>query len=352
MSTWLLEKIASDEIIEQAYTWLCKARCNSHHNDDIWHLRFYWQTLKGQIQQQLLNGEYYFSPCKAYKVNDEYVGVWSAQDALVLKAMSLVLSENLTPELSEHCYHLKGNGGTKGCVMQVKNAVEDYRFVCRSDVNSYYATIDHQILLKQLSLLIFDQKVMSLITRMLNRLDDVNGELLSVKVGINKGNPLSPFLGAVYLKVMDDFIGEYCRERGLRYYRYMDDWLILCRTRNQLRTVVRLMNRILEDVKQTKHPYKTYIGRIRDEGFDFLGYRIGDKKVNGLGIAWNTWDIHFGKVRQLYERGASKECVAGYVKRWLVWVRSGVEICVEDVVEQVLGSEMACVFEGLFGVYL
>ena len=35
---------------------------------------------------------------------------------------------------------------------------------------------------------------------------------------------------------------------------------------------------------------------------------------------------------QLYERGASEECVAGYVRRWLIWVRSGVEIDLREVV--------------------
>lgn len=37
----LLEIIASDTIINEAFTWLCKRRENVHHNDDIWHLRFH-----------------------------------------------------------------------------------------------------------------------------------------------------------------------------------------------------------------------------------------------------------------------------------------------------------------------
>jgi len=46
----------------------------------------------------------------------------------------------------------------------------------------------------------------------------------------------------------------------------VDDCLIFCETKNQLRTVVKLMNQILEEVKQTKHPYKTFIGRIKKNG--------------------------------------------------------------------------------------
>ncbi len=337
----LLSNIASDAILEDAYRWLCNARKDSHFNNDVWHLRFHWSKTKDHIRQKLLNDEYYFSPCKAYKVNGESVGVWNAEDALVLKAMSLVLTEYLTPQLSEHCYHLKGKGGTKGCVMQIKQEVAQYRFVCRSDVNSYYATVNHQILLKQLREFIPDTDVMLLIERMLSRLDDVDGDLLLADIGINKGNPLSPLLGAVYLKVMDDAVGDYCRRHGLKYYRYMDDWLILCKTRNQLRTVVRLMYVCLEQVEQTVHPFKTFIGKIKETGFDFLGYRIGGCVGGSLGLAWKTWANHFGKIRQLYERGASDGCIAGYVKRWLVWVKGGVVINLEDVVRVGLGSEMA-----------
>ena len=58
----------------------------------------------------------------------------------------------------------------------------------------------------------------------------------------------------------------------------MDDWLILCKTRHQLRVVVRLMNQCLLALKQTKHPFKTYIGKIKANGFDFIGIQDRDKE--------------------------------------------------------------------------
>ena len=87
----------------------------------MWHLRFHWQDLKTQIQAKLLNGTYQFSPCKSYKINDKCIGVWNAQDALVLKAIAIVITKHLSPKLSKNCYHLAGRGGTKACVMKIKN---------------------------------------------------------------------------------------------------------------------------------------------------------------------------------------------------------------------------------------
>ncbi|MCV6639221.1 reverse transcriptase/maturase family protein [Candidatus Albibeggiatoa sp. nov. NOAA] len=266
----------------------------------------------------ILDGSYQFSPCKQY----ENALVWCAQDALVLRAMAQVLSPYLNPQLSQHCFHLAGNGGAKGCVNAVSKMVDDYR--CRSDVNSYYATIDHGILMKQLQALIPCETVLTLLGRMLDRLDDVQGVLHSVEIGISKGNPLSPLLGAVYLPALDQELGQYCEAHG--YGRFMDDWVILCRTRQQLRAAVRIMNRVLDRVKMTKHPYKTFIGRIKESGFDFLGYRIGNRLRQGLDIAWKTWANHQGKLRQLYEQGVSETDIGQYVERWQRWVRSGVEV--------------------------
>ncbi len=307
----LIEQIVAAENLQAAWAWLASRRKRSHHNSDYWHLRHHRQQLEPEIIAAICDGTYQFSPCQQY----EGGLVWCAQDALVLKAMAQVLSPYLNPQLSQHCFHLAGNGGAKDCVNAVHEQVDEYRFVCRSDVNSYYATIDHGILIKQLQALIPSETVLTLLSRMLDRLDDVQGVLHPVEIGISKGNPLSPLLGAVYLQALDEELGQYCAAQGLFYARFMDDWVILCRTRQQLRTGVRIMNRVLDRVKMTKHPYKTFIGRIKESGFDFLGYRIGNRLRAGLDIAWKTWANHQGKLCQLYEQGVSERDIGQYVVR-------------------------------------
>jgi hypothetical protein len=143
----------------------------------------------------------------------------------------------------------------------LKDCVDEYSFVCRSDVNSYYATVDHAILRKQLA------------------------QLISASDSVAHG-------GAV-------------DESGA--------WV----------------------VKMTKHPFKTLIGRrIKESGFDFLGYRIVGGDGGRLRVAWKAWVNHQCRVRLLYEQGASEECIGGYVESWLRWVGSGVSI---DLVEALKG---------------
>ena len=59
-------------------------------------------------------------------------------------------------------------------------------------------------------------------------------------------------MGALYLKPLDDLM----ERLDLPYVRYMDDWVILAKTRWALRRVVQQVNTILDHLKLEKHPDK------------------------------------------------------------------------------------------------
>jgi hypothetical protein len=42
----LIEQVASDHVLNQAYAWLCHSRRQQHHNRDVWWLRFHLVDLK------------------------------------------------------------------------------------------------------------------------------------------------------------------------------------------------------------------------------------------------------------------------------------------------------------------
>ena len=106
---------------------------------------------------------------------------------------------------------------------------------------------------------------------------------------------------------------------GLPYVRYMDDWVVLARTRWALRRVVQQVNTLLDHLKVEKHPDKTFIGRI-DRGFGFLGYR---SVAEGLRLAAQTKQRCVERATRLYEQGAAAGRIGEYVRHWLTWVRSG-----------------------------
>ena len=78
-------------------------------------------------------------------------------DSLVLKAIAIVLTKHMAPNLSSKCCHLAGNGGAKAAVREVVEKLPENQFVFRTDVKSYYASIDHDVLFSQLKELIDDR---------------------------------------------------------------------------------------------------------------------------------------------------------------------------------------------------
>jgi len=81
----------------------------------------------------------------------------------------LALVLGLYLPVSRRCSHIKSHGGAKYAVREVRNNLPDNRFVLRTDVKSYYASIDHLMLPDQLAFHIKDRRVLNLIGQYLRR---------------------------------------------------------------------------------------------------------------------------------------------------------------------------------------
>jgi RNA-directed DNA polymerase len=312
----MMEEIASDEVIEQAYDWLCKRRRDYSANNDVWDVRWRWETIKPQLQADLLAGAYRLSPVRRFQGQETTTELWSSLDALVLKALAIVLSRHLRPHLSERCYHLAGNGGAKAAVRAVHEHLKSNTFVFRTDIKSYYGSINHYILYNMLRNHVSDQRVLNLLSQYLHRTVCEDGVYQHIKRGLPLGCPLSPLMGALYLKPLDDRMAE----TGLFYARFMDDWVILSPTRWKLRRAIKVVNKTLAELKVKKHPDKTLIGRI-SRCFDFLGYRFSP---SCLSLATKTIRNFLGRITRLYERGADAVRIGQYARRWWRWALAGV----------------------------
>ena len=107
--------------------------------------------------------------------------------------------------------------------------------------------------------------------------------------------------------------------------RYMDDILVLTRTRSQLRGAVRTLNQVFNRLKLSQAPDKTFIGRIT-RGFDFLGCQFSTERLR---VAAKTIEKHAARWHRLYEQQKRKTAPAGaavldaYVLRWQRWCKAG-----------------------------
>ncbi len=234
----------------------------------------------------------------------------------MLQAAAIVLAAHWLPDFSTHCHHLEGRGGANAAVRFVHEHLAAHTFVSRTDVNSYYASIDHDILLGLLEEAVPDRRVLDLLRQYVRRTIYDGGLYEDVERGISLGCPLSPLVGAIYLKLLDERV----EATGLPYARFMDDWVILASTRWKLRAAIRLVNQTLAELHVEQHPDKTFIGRI-SRGFDFLGYAFTPA---GLDAAPQAVERCIERVSRLYEQGVDLIHIGTHVRRWLRWIRSGI----------------------------
>jgi hypothetical protein len=103
--------IAANETLNAAFKWLCHRRQKQQHNADIWDLRWRWPEEKIRIQQLIRQGEYRLSALDWFLGEEgDLIELYSARDALVLKALTLTLTPALLRHLSPSCSHVKGHG--------------------------------------------------------------------------------------------------------------------------------------------------------------------------------------------------------------------------------------------------
>ena len=240
---------------------------------------------------------------------------WSPDTSGLLKHVKTVLYDQLKPHLSRRCSHIKGHGGVKLSVRYSQRLCNHFSYVARFDVKSYYSSMDHQIILDLLRQYQVTPAVISIVSEYLSLPDhNKSGK------GMVAGGAISPLIGALYLMPLDKLMEELQATIGIRYQRYMDDYVIFAPTRHKLRKAIKLMYAMLDDLKVEVHPKKRFIGTTR-RGFDFLGYWLEPHRP--LTPSQVSLTRLIDRSRQLLERTASITRVRQYVRRWLQWHHSG-----------------------------
>ena len=146
--------------LDAAYGHICRAKKEAHSNHDTWSIRFHWDQEKQSLCKKLLAGSYYFSASKAYKVGNHSISVWRSLDSVVTTALSLFLQDWLYPKIGviDQCYHLKGKG-VKAAVKTVRQLTKKYTYTFKTDIKSYYASIERHLVQAIFSRWIKDRRI-------------------------------------------------------------------------------------------------------------------------------------------------------------------------------------------------
>jgi len=144
--------------------------------------------------------------------------------------------------------------------------------VVDADLKDYFDTIPHDRLMSRIEEQISDGRVLDLLRSWLVQ-DVLRGtERWTPTGGTPQGAVISPLLANIYLHPLDEVLAA----GGYRMVRYADDFVVLCRSREEAEAALAEIRRWVADNGLRLHPDKTHLGdcRRRGEGFEFLGYRF------------------------------------------------------------------------------
>lgn len=168
-----------------------------------------------------------------------------------------------------------GKGSHKGVLalrsMLYKESRNNTRkvYILKCDIEKFFDSIDHKILLSILSLRIKDQELIGLLTEIIGSFTSSRSTLFN-RCGVPIGNLTSQLFANIYMDVFDQFMKH---ELKVRYYsRYTDDFVIVSSNKEYLLNLLPQIHSFLkEKLKIQIHPNKISITKF-SSGIDYLGY--------------------------------------------------------------------------------
>jgi RNA-directed DNA polymerase len=200
------------------------------------------------------------------------LGISTVRDRVVEKAIQATIEPIFEREFAEQSYGFRPGRGCKAALRRVEHLLrKGYSWVVDADLQQYFDTIPHEPLMRLVEEKIADGRVLELIRKYLGQGVLENMRYWQPERGTPQGAVISPLLSNIYLNPLDHLLVA----SGVEMVRYADDFVLLCRSENEARQALVLVQQWTASAGLTLHPAKTRIvDATQRGGFDFLGYHF------------------------------------------------------------------------------
>jgi RNA-directed DNA polymerase len=230
-----------------------------------------------EVQRVVRNGAYEPMPTLRKlipKGDNKYrpLGIPIVKDRILQQATKNVIETIFEMKFLDHSYGYRPDRNAQQAVKQVKDYIDQgYIWVIDADVEKFFDSVDHELLMGFVAEEISDGKVLHLIESWLKAGVMNNGKLEDTTVGTPQGGVISPLLANIYLHEMDWQINEI---NDVRLVRYADDFVVLCKTKEKAEQTMKQISDILMRLKLRLNSTKTKIVNVNMENFEFLGFKL------------------------------------------------------------------------------
>lgn len=201
------------------------------------------------------------------------LGIPVVRDRVVQGAIRAVIEPIFEHSFAEHSYGFRPGRGAQQAVARVEALLEaGYHWVVDADLKGYFDSIPQDRLMARIEEKISDGRVLGLIEAFLKQGVMESGKgWQPTERGTPQGAVLSPLLANLYLDPMDHEMAR----KGYEMIRYADDFILLCRTKEEAEAALEQVRNWVRSAGLTLHPEKTrLVDASQRGGFDFLGWHF------------------------------------------------------------------------------
>ena len=204
------------------------------------------------------------------------LGIPAVRDRVAQEVMRRLLSPIFERRFHDDSYGFRPG---RSCHQAVERVLElrrqGYDHVLDADISGFFDNLSHRAVMAELSAVIADGNILRLVEKFLKAGVLEGGKFLATRVGTPQGGVASPLLANIALNLLD----WHLHERGHRFVRYADDFVVLCRSEAEAKEARTAVEHLLhERLGLELSSEKTKVTTFR-EGFAFLGFVITSQSV-------------------------------------------------------------------------
>lgn len=230
------------------------------------------------LQSELISGRYQPRPViRFYQLKPSGkkrpLTIWAVRDRVAQRVVLDLLTPQLEAVFLDCSYGFRPGRRIMDAITAVHQAFATHLFwVVDADIAECFDSIPTHLMQAQAEAFISQAPVLTLIRQWLNT--PIAGQPGKC-AGVSQGGIISPLLTNLYLHRFDQIVTAALP--ATRLVRFADDFLILCRRKQEAHEALQICQRTLSILKMRVNEAKTRVLHA-DEGFSFLGTQFQPRK--------------------------------------------------------------------------
>ncbi len=201
------------------------------------------------------------------------LGIPAVRDRVAQEALRRLLHPLFEPLFHDASFGFRPKRNCHQALEQVLKLHDaGYRVVLDADISGFFDNLPHAVIMEAVAAQVADGNILRLIEKFLRCGVMEEGLFKPTTVGTPQGGVVSPLLANIVLNHLDWRL----HERGFRFVRYADDFVVLCQTQAQAEEALALVKQTLTELGLSLSTEKTRITTY-GKGYSFLGFVLSSR---------------------------------------------------------------------------